>query len=93
MEVHCKLVAAIEGFSHWDRPWDFFTHVSSLLAPDARGELERIWATANEAAGWTVGNDLAHGCSLADARLSVNYPWLSTQARRQLVNGAAYQWR
>jgi hypothetical protein len=95
MELHSKLVAAIENFDCWDRPWEFYTLVSSSssLNAVARAELERIWATATETGGWSTCKDLTHGCSLADNRLSISYPWLSAEARRQLVNGAAYQWR
>ena len=93
MAMHRKLAAAIESFNRWDRPWEFYTSVSSSVDPDARGNLEHIWATAAETAGWSTCKDLAHGCLLADARLSVSYPWLSAKARQQLVNGAAYQWR
>ena len=93
MEVQRKIVASIENFDRWDRPWDFYPYVSSLLAPNTREELERIWAAANDTASWATGKDLTQGCSLADARLSNSYPWLSVVARRQLVKGAAYQWR
>ena len=95
MEIHRELVTAIESFDRWERPWEFFKAVSSSPSLDAiaRGELERIWATACETEGWSTCKDLSHGCSLAEARLLAGYPWLTAKARRQLVNGAAYQWR
>jgi hypothetical protein len=92
MEVHRELVAAIESFDGWARPSEFYPSVSSLLAPSARAEFAQVWATSIDAAGWSTCTDLAHGCSLADGRLSVSYPWLSAEARKQLVNGAAYLW-
>jgi hypothetical protein len=93
MEMHRELATAIESFDHWGHPWEFYSSVSALLSPVARGELERVWATATDTAGWSTCKDLAHGSTLANTRLSVSYPWLSTKARQQLVNGAAYQWR
>jgi hypothetical protein len=93
METHCKIVAAIESYNSWERPWEFFPSVLSSLELDARKEMEHVWATAGEAAIWSTCKDLAHGCSLADAHLSENYPWLSVKARQQLVNGVAYQWQ
>lgn len=93
MEVYRELVAAIESFDQWDQPWEFYMSVSSQLGNTARAELERIWATATETASWSICRDLAHGCSLADARLSSNYPWLPATARQQLVKGASYLWR
>lgn len=93
METHLTINTAIESFDDWERPWAFFTQVSSLLAPDVRREFERTWATATEAAVWSTCKDPLHGCALANERLSVSYPWLSGKARRQLVSGAAYQWR
>ena len=91
--MHREIAVAIESFDHWNRPWEFYSSVSELLGPVERAELERVWATAADAAGWSTCKDLAHGSALADARLSVSYPWLSAKARQQLVNGAAYQWR
>jgi len=93
MEVHRQLVAAIENFDAWDRPWEFYASVSSLLRPDARSELEQIWAIATDSVGWSTCEDLAQGCSLAEVRLANGFPWLSAKARKQLGNGAAYQWR
>jgi hypothetical protein len=93
MEVHREVVAAIEKFDAWDRPWEFYASVSSLLGPGARSELERIWATATDSAGWSTCEDLAQGCSLTEIRLAQNFPWLSAKSRKQLGNGAAYQWR
>ena len=93
MEMHRELVAAIEDFDTWDRPWEFYASVSSLLRPDARSELERIWATATDSAGWSTCEDLAQGCLLAEVRLTQSFPWLSAKARKQLGNGASYQWR
>lgn len=93
MDLRRELVAAVESFDDWGRPWEFYVSVSALLSNDAREELARIWATATERAIWSACEDLAQGCSLAEGRLSLDYPWLSAGARRQLVNGAAYQWR
>jgi hypothetical protein len=93
MEMHRELVAAIEGFGAWDRPWEFYASVSSLLRPDARSELERIWATATDSAAWSTCEDLVQGCALAEIRLTESFPWLSAKARKQLGNGASYQWR
>lgn len=93
METHHKIAAAIESFDCWNRPWEFYASISSLVDPAMLGELAHIWATAADDASWRTCKDLAHGCSLTDARLSVCYPWLSAKARRQLVNAASYQWR
>jgi hypothetical protein len=93
MDSHRELIAAIESFDHWGRPWEFYPSVSSVLSSGAREDLARIWAAATEATIWSSCEDLAHGSSVAEARLSLDYPWLSVGARRQLVNGAAYQWR
>ena len=91
--MHREIVVAIERFDHWDRPWELYASVSELLSPVERAELECVWATATDVAGWSTCKDLAHGSTLADSRLSVSYPWLSAEARQQLVNGAAYHWR
>ena len=95
MEMQRKIVEAIESFDRWEHPWEFYkaVSISSSLDAVAREELKRIWATAGETAGWSTCKDLSHGCALANARLSASYPCLSAKAKRQLVNGAAYQWR
>lgn len=93
MDLRRELIEAVESFDDWGRPWEFYASVSSLLSNDACEELAHIWAAAMEATIWSACDDLAQGCSLAEGRLSLSYPWLSVGARRQLVNGAAYQWR
>lgn len=93
MEVHRQLVAVIEDFDAWDRPWEFYASVSALVRPGARYELEQVWAVATDSAAWSTCEDLSQGCSLAEVRLANSFPWLSAKARKQLGNGAAYQWR
>lgn len=95
MDMHRKLVSAIEAFDRWDQPWLFYESVSATPSLDAndRERLQRIWGTAIEAEDWLESGGIADGCSLADARLASRFPWLSTRARRQLVNGASYQWQ
>jgi hypothetical protein len=95
MDLHRKLVSAIEAFDRWEQPWEFYPSVSFAISIDIEEseEFQRVWATATEDSSWSACEDLAHGCLLADARLSSTFPWLSVAARRQLVNGASYQWR
>jgi hypothetical protein len=92
--LHRKLVSAIEAFDRWERPWEFYESVSSAtsLDVDDREKLKRIWEVAIESGGWLASTDFVDGCSLVDDRLSSGFPWLSAKARRQLVNGASYQW-
>ncbi|WP_223437507.1 MULTISPECIES: hypothetical protein [unclassified Pseudomonas] len=95
MDLHSKLVSAIEAFDCWEQPWEFYEFVSSTPSLDANNleELKRVWGTAIESGGWLASKDFADGCSFVDARLASGFPWLSNKARRQLVNGASYQWR
>lgn len=94
MDLHSKLVSAIEAFDRWEQPWEFYDSVSSAPSLDANDleKLKRVWGTAIESGGWLASKDFADGCSLVDARLPSGFPWLSNKARRQLVNGASYQW-
>lgn len=94
MGSYRKLVSAIEAFDRWEQPWEFYESVSSAPSLDANDleKLRRAWGTAIERGGWLASKDFADGCSLADARLASGFPWLSSKARRQLVNGASYQW-
>ena len=95
MDRRANIISAIEGFSNWERPWEFFSAVSSspVLSDEDRAELEKIWAFAAEKTAWMSCKDLSEGCANATAKLAASYPWLPKSALSQLVNGAAYQWR
>lgn len=94
MDLHRKLVSAIEAFDRWEQPWEFYESVSSAPSLDANDleQLKRVWGTAIERECWLASKDFADGCSLVDTRLASGFPWLSNKARRQLVKGASYQW-
>lgn len=95
MELHQTLVLAIERFEGWEQPWIFYEVLSASpsLDAEAREMLYTIWIAANEYPSWRMSNDFEASCFLADARLKSDFPWLSEQARRQLVNAVSYQWR
>jgi hypothetical protein len=93
MYIHRKINSAIESFDNWRCPWLFFSSVSALLESSALDELKRIWKIALQEDEYLSWSNLEHGCSVSDASLSTNYPWLSPEARRQLVRGASFQWR
>lgn len=95
MERYRTLVLEIEKFESWEQPWRFYEvfSTSPSLDADAREMLYTIWLAAIENPSWRMSNDLEASCSLADARLKSDFPWLSEQARRQLVNAVSYQWR
>lgn len=95
MDCHRDLISAIESFDCWEQPWTFYESVSSLPTLDSndRETLNRVWEVAMESEGWRASKDFADASSLANARLASGFPWLTTVARRQLVNGASYQWR
>ena len=94
MKSYRKLISAIEAFDRWEQPWAFYESVSSAPSLDTNDleQLRRAWGTAIEREGWLASKDFADGCSLADARLASGFPLLSNKARKQLVNGASYQW-
>lgn len=93
MELHRILVSEIEKFDGWGLPWSFYEALSAspILDDDARELLHIVWVAAIEYPSWS--NDLEDSCSLADARLMSAFPWLSEEARRQLIKAASYQWR
>ena len=92
MDTRSNIVSAINSFTSWERPWEFFPSVSSSpnLSTEERAVLEQIWEIAASEGTWV---SLAEGSTNARALLTANYPWLPENALRQLVNGAAYQWR
>ncbi|WP_095098980.1 hypothetical protein [Pseudomonas sp. Irchel 3A5] len=95
MELHLTLVLEIEKFESWEQPWRFYEvlSASTSLDADAREMLHIVWIAAIEYPSWRMSNELEASCLLADARLKSDFPWLSEQARRQLVNAVAYLWR
>jgi hypothetical protein len=86
--------AAIERYASWERPWDFFGSVSAdgSLDDADRSEFQKVWSAACEPQLWTTCT-FPECLVLCEAHLAERFGWLSTHARKQIVNGAAYQWR
>lgn len=89
-----KLNTLFEAFDSWQRPWIFFAaHKTAADLNNAElHALEAIWALACASEHWQRPN--ASDCTLlAEHALTMVYPWLSTTAKHQIVNAAAFQWK
>jgi len=95
MSNTANVVRAIESFDSWTRPWEFSATISASLAsePSEVQMFEQIWAVACDRRIWLSADSLASGVAAAESALLEDFPWLSMHARRQLSNGASYQWR
>jgi len=89
-----KLNAVIESFNNGQQPWTFLDAIKT--APDLNNAelhvLETIWAIACASEHWQMPN--LHDCTLlSEQALTMTYPWLSSAAKQQIVNAAAYEWK
>jgi hypothetical protein len=89
-----KVNSAIEAFDNWHQPWTFY---DSVIAYAEFGEIERntidaIWLQVCDKSIWLSGT-IQECCMCIEKVISKNFPWLSVQARKQVINGAAYQWK
>lgn len=89
-----NILAAVEGFADWSKPWRFLeavlTHVD--LSDEDRVVVRCIWADACSATHWTERN-LFDGSEAANRALKGTHPWLSLVARAHFVRAAAYEWQ
>ena len=85
---------AAKAFADWAKPWTFYEVASAheALSDTDREVLGAIWIEACNASHWNLG-PFPQGCGAADQALSVQFPWLSADARAQVVRAASYQWR
>lgn len=90
-----NVVKAIESFSSWDRPWEFYSNVSMdpCLNGADREWLEQTWSAACDHNLWPSADRLAEGAATVETALRERFPLLSTLACQQLAKAASYQWR
>jgi hypothetical protein len=88
------LVDAIVGFTDWNHPWQFKSHVEQALCASFSDQLlfEEIWAEATSAHHWDVA-DLDICVAQAGSALLLRYTALSQEAIAAICNAAAYHWR
>ena len=89
-----RINEVIERYDAWDKPWEFPYSVSSdtSLGVEERAVFESAWSVARDSALWT-SNEYSECFRLCEVRIAEIFPWLTPRARKQIVNGAAYEWR
>lgn len=86
------VVAAIEAFDAWERPWEFSSSVSGspTLTPDDRAVAHQVWLAACDARNW---QHAASAQTVVNRTLQEQFPWLTELARAQLIRAASYEWK
>lgn len=89
-----NIIAVIEDFTDWARPWRFLEAVMSHKSfTDAdRIVVRSVWAEACSSMHWE-GGDLTIGSHFASEALCTSAAWLSDIARSHLIRAASYEWR
>ncbi len=89
-----NIIAVVEGFTDWSRPWRFLESVLShgSLSDADQVVVRGIWAEVCSSTHWE-GCDLATGRDAADQVLRRSFTWLSDMARLHFVRAAAYEWK
>ena len=91
--MQSSLLAAIESFDDWNRPWTFYPTVIQLVSAADSERFETIWSAATSEGLWVTRDDLCKSAEEAEIFIAEKFTELSAKAVRQVVNGAAYQWR
>jgi hypothetical protein len=89
-----QLNEVLTGYSAWDRPWEFPTHIQKHLdlSSTDKDKFSNIWKAATDATHWQ-SSDIVLGCKSVQSSLSVLFPYLNEEAIGNIVRAVSYQWR
>jgi len=96
MEKHSNIVSAIQSFTRWERPWEFFPSISAspILSTAERAELEKIWEVAAGQDTWVSVFSSAERAELEEIRgvAAGQDPWADSIAYATARLSASYPW-